>query len=410
MSIKIDDKSCVKCGVCEIQCPFGAIEMVGENMTITEKCTLCGACLDVCPVEAITRETIKTVTSMEKSDYHHVWVFIELHNGVPRNVGLELLGQGRLLADENKEKLVGVIIGEGSQKVANSIFNYGADEVIIVEGPQYGVYNTEVYTHVMATLIEKYKPATILIGATNNGRDLGPRVACRVKTGLTADCTDLGIDKETGNVEWTRPAFGGNIMATIVCPEHRPQIGTVRPNVFKKPIKDDMRTGNLISETVIIDDAKIRTRSINFIKNFDANHVNLEEAQFIVSGGRGLGKKENFEMIESLAEALSGTVGASRAVVDAEWISPLHQVGQTGKTVGPKVYIACGISGAIQHLAGMSSSDIIIAINKDPEAPIFDVADFGVVGDLTEVIPEFTKHILDYKNGTYMTRNLKNNG
>ncbi len=398
MAIIIDYDNCINCGCCEDQCPFGAIETIGGQITISEACTVCGACVEVCPVGALLKEIEKVRVNIDKSDYHNVWVFIELHNGQPRNVGYELLGQGRILADANGEKLIGVIIGEKAQSLAHEIISYGADEVIVVEGSQYADYNTDTYTYAMQVLINKYKPSIILIGATNNGRDLGPRIACRVGTGLTADCTGLGIDEETGNVAWTRPAFGGNIMATILCPLHRSQIGTVRPNVFKKPKNDSSRTGKIIVENIIMDESKIRTKRIGYIKTIEESQVNLEEAEFIVSGGRGLGKPENFQIVKELAEALGGSVGASRAAVDSEWIPALHQVGQTGKTVGPKIYIACGISGAIQHLAGMSSSDIIIAINKDPEAPIFDVADFGVVGDLFEVVPELTKLILNYKN------------
>lgn len=397
MAIKIDYDSCISCGLCVDQCPFGAIETIDGKVTITEACTICGACIDVCPVGAISKEEEEIIVNIDKNDYKNVWVFIELHKGMPRNVGLELLGQGRMLADANNEKLIGVIIGEKSRSIANEIVNYGADEVIVVEGPQYIDYNTDTYTNAMEVLINKYKPSTILIGATNNGRDLGPRIACRIGTGLTADCTNLGIDEETGNIAWTRPAFGGNIMATIICPLHRPQIGTVRPNVFKKLEKNTERRGRIISEKITMDESKIRTKIIDFIKSEEGPEINLEEAEFIVSGGRGLGKSENFKMIFELAEALDGSVGASRAAVDSEWISVLHQVGQTGKTVGPKVYIACGISGAIQHLAGMSSADIIIAINKDPEAPIFDVADYGVVGDVFEVVPELTKQIVNYR-------------
>ena len=397
MAIEIDYGICVNCGICEKKCPFGAIEIRDKKVMISEACTVCGACVEACPKGAISKKVEASCIDIDKNDYRNVWVFIELHDGVPRNVGLELLGQGRQLADANGEKLVGVIIGEKSYSVVNDIICYGADEVIVVEGSQYSNYNTDVYANAMEVLIKKYKPSTILIGATNNGRDIGPRIACRMSTGLTADCTGLGIDEETGNVEWTRPAFGGNIMATIVCPNHRPQIGTVRPNVFKRLKYDSSRLGVIVTENIQMDESKIRTRTVDFIKDMEESQVNLEDAEFIVSGGKGIGKPENFKMIRELADVLGGTVGASRAVVDDGWISALHQVGQTGKTVGPKVYIACGISGAIQHLAGMSSSDIIIAINKDPEAPIFDVADYGVVGDVLVVVPELTKKIQEYR-------------
>ena len=234
------------------------------------------------------------------------------------------------------------------------------------------------------------------IGATNNGRDLGPRVSCRLKTGLTADCTALDIDEESGNVAWTRPAFGGNLMATILCPDHRPQIGTVRPGVFKKC---DLVIGSaeIIKEDIRITQDQIRTQVLELIKEMDSEHVDLEGAEIIVSGGRGVGGPEGFAPVRALAKALGATVGASRAAVDSGWIAHAHQVGQTGKTVGPKLYIACGISGAIQHLAGMSGSDIVVAINKDPDAPIFDVADYGIVGNLFEVLPVLTEEILRAK-------------
>lgn len=324
---------------------------------------------------------------MDIKDYKNVWVFIETARGVARNVGLELLNQGRILAEANNEKLIAVIIGKDLDAAAKTVTAYGADEVILVEGEEYKDYNTDGYANAMVKLSEKYKPSVILIGGTIQGRDLAPRISCRLKTGCTADCTDLGVNAETGDIEWTRPAFGGNIMAAVVCSDTRPQIGTVRPGVFKKAQPDESKTVNMIKEEIWTPAEEIRTKLVDFIKSVEEAGVKLEEAEIVVSGGRGLGKPENFAIIKELADVLGGAVGASRAAVDAGWISPLRQVGQTGKTVGPKIYIACGISGAVQHLAGMSSSKIIVAINKDPDAPIFDVADFGVVGDLFEVIP-----------------------
>lgn len=399
MAIKIDLEKCVGCKLCEKQCPFAAIEIIDKKAYIKEGCTVCGSCIDACNLKAITKEEEAVASNVNKADYKNVWVYIELAKGKPRNVGLELLGQGRILADKQNEQLVAVVIGSSISNVTEELISHGADKVILVDNEKFKDYNTDSYTKIMEDLVIKYKPSTILIGATNNGRDLGPRLACRVNTGLTADCTDLGIDEETGNIAWTRPAFGGNIMATILCPNSRPQIGTVRPNVFKKPAVDASKTGEVISETINVDDKIIRTKLLDFIMAAGEEDINLEEADIIVSGGRGLGKPENFKLIEELAEALGGCVGASRAAVDAEWITPLRQVGQTGKTVGPKVYIACGISGAIQHLAGMSSSDIIVAINKDPEAPIFDVADYGIVGDLFEVVPALTEEVKKLRSG-----------
>jgi electron transfer flavoprotein alpha subunit len=337
------------------------------------------------------------VLMMNIVEYKNVWVFIENAYGEVRNVGLELLNQGRILAKAHSEKLVGVVIGKDVSAVVKSAIAYGADEVIVVEAEEYKDYNTDGYANVMVKLVKKYKPSVILIGASNNGRDLGPRIAGRLATGLTADCTGLGINEETGDVAWTRPAFGGNLMATILCSNTRPQIGTVRPGVFKKAQPDATRTANVIKEEIRTPAEEIRTKVIGFIKNLDEAAVNLEEAEIIVSGGRGMAKPENFALVKELADVLGGAVGASRAAVDAGWMPPLQQVGQTGKTVGPKIYIACGISGAIQHLAGMSSSDIIVAINKDPDAPIFDVADYAVVGDLFEVVPVLIDEIKKIK-------------
>lgn len=330
---------------------------------------------------------------MVLNEYENVWVYIETDGETPKNVGLELLSPGRRLADQSNQKLVAVVIGNNVKVAADAAIASGADEVILVEKPFLADYNTELYTSVFASLIEKYKPSSLLIGATNNGRDLGPRLSCRIKTGLTADCTGLDYDQESGNIAWTRPAFGGNLMATILCPDTRPQIGTVRPGVFRKTKADSSRTGNIHWEDVPVTAENTRTKLLEIIQNLEETTVNLEEAQIIVSGGRGVGGQENFSYIQDLADALGATVGSSRAAVDSGWISSAHQVGQTGKTVGPKIYFACGISGAIQHLAGMSSSDIIVAINKDASAPIFKVADFGIVGDLFEVLPALTAEI-----------------
>ncbi len=323
-----------------------------------------------------------------------LWVFVETdEQGKARNVGLELLNPGRRLADKQGGKLVALIIGNQLEDAIGEASAYGADKVIVVEGQEYTQYTTDAYATAICTLVEKYGPTTLMIGATNVGRDLGPRVSCRLQTGLTADCTALDVDEESGNMAWTRPAFGGNLMATIQCPNHRPQIGTVRPGVFKKGEKKEAGKAEVIREDIHIEADKIRTRIIEILQETGAGNVDLEGADIIVSGGRGVGGPEGFAPLEELATLLGGVVGASRAAVDSGWIPHAHQVGQTGKTVGPKLYIACGISGAIQHLAGMSGSDTIVAINKDPEAPIFDVADYSVVGDLKVVIPILIEEI-----------------
>lgn len=324
----------------------------------------------------------------------NLWVFIETsEEGKAKNVGLELLGPGRRLADGQGGELVGIVIGCKTDEAVKSAVAYGADKVIVVDGPEYKHYTTDAYTAAFYALVEKYGPTTILIGATNTGRDMGPRLACRLKTGLTADCTSLDIDAESGNVAWTRPAFGGNLMATILCPNTRPQIGTVRPGVFKKGEPDAARTAEIVREDIHVPAGQIRTTLLEVIKEAGGELVDLEGAEIIVSGGRGVGGPEGFAPVRELAAVLGATVGSSRAAVDAGWIPHCHQVGQTGKTVGPKLYIACGISGAIQHLAGMSGSDVIVAINKDPDAPIFNVCDYGVVGNLHEVLPALTAQI-----------------
>ena len=324
--------------------------------------------------------------------YKNIWVWIETSGGVARNVGLELLTPGRQMAAAVGQQLVAVVIGSKEKEAVKSAIGYGADQVILLEDECFTQYNTDVFTAALEQLIDKYKPDTILFGATTDGRDFAPRISSRVQTGLTADCTELSIDTDTGNVQWTRPAFGGNLMAVIECPNTRPQMGTVRPGVFKKGEFDGSRQVEIIKETVKVP-PEIRAKLVEAVADTAENMVNLEEAEIIVSGGRGLGNKENFAMLRELADVFGGVVGASRAAVDVDWIPHAHQVGQTGKTVGPKVYIACGISGAIQHLAGMSGSDTIIAINKDPEAPIFGVADYGIVGNVTEVVPALIKEI-----------------
>ena len=322
-----------------------------------------------------------------------LWVLIETkEDGSAQNVGLELLNPGRMLADKQGGALVAVVIGNNVDESVKAASSHGADKVIVVEGEEYTQYTTDAYATALCTLVEKYGPTSMMIGATPHGRDLGPRVSCRLQTGLTADCTALDIDEESGNVAWTRPAFGGNLMATILCPDHRPQIGTVRPGVFKKSDAVEAKA-EVIKEDIHVDAKDIRTQVLELIKEADGENVDLEGAEIIVSGGRGVGGPEGFEPVKALADVLGGVVGASRAAVDAGWIAHAHQVGQTGKTVGPKLYIACGISGAIQHVAGMSGSDCIVAINKDPEAPIFDIADYGVVGNLFEVLPVLTEEI-----------------
>lgn len=322
-----------------------------------------------------------------------LWVFVETkEDGSAKNVGLELLNPGRRLANKQGGALVAVIVGHKVDAAVEAAAAHDADTIIVIDGPEYADYTTDAYVIAMQHLVEKYGPTTLMIGATPNGRDFGPRLSCRLKTGLTADCTSLDIDEDSGDMAWTRPAFGGNLMATILCSDTRPQIGTVRPGVFKKATPVAAHA-EIIREEFHVAPEQIRTELIRVIQEAAGEIVDLEGAEIIVSGGRGVGGPEGFAPVRALAEVLGATVGASRAAVDSGWISHAHQVGQTGKTVAPKLYIACGISGAIQHQAGMSGSDCIVAINKDPEAPIFDIANYGIVGNLFEVLPLLTEEV-----------------
>ncbi|WP_129600267.1 electron transfer flavoprotein subunit alpha/FixB family protein [Anaerophilus nitritogenes] len=322
----------------------------------------------------------------DTSAYKNVWVFVEQREGKIMPVAIELLGEGRKLADQTGSQLCAIILGKGIEGLTQELISYGAEKVYVAEHDLLDKFTTDGYTKVISDAINEVKPEIVLVGATHIGRDLAPRIAARVDTGLTADCTKLAIDEEDKKILQTRPAFGGNIMATIVCPNHRPQMSTVRPGVMDKAIKDESRKGEVIKLDVKLDQADVRTEVVEIVKT-TKELVSLTDADVIVAGGRGLGKAEGFEMLKQLADKLGGVVGASRATVDAGWIDHSHQVGQTGTTVKPQLYIACGISGAIQHLAGMQESDIIIAINKNSNAPIFDVADYGIVGDIYDVVP-----------------------
>lgn len=400
MGLDILQDKCSGCGLCIPACPFNALTLVPREQlklpeskfkkiaVVNDACTLCGACLEACKFNAMKLEKAEKKGTANLQDYKGIWVFAEQRDGEIQDVVFELLSKGRDLADKLKEELCAVLLGDKMKEKAKTLFAYGADKVYLVEDPKLAEYNTDPYTDVMTDLINKYKPEIVLTGATSVGRALIPRVAVRVKTGLTADCTGLDIDDKEKILLQTRPAFGGNIMATIICPKHRPQMSTVRHKVFKKATPDESRSGQIIEEKANITHSRAK---IMEVLHEMKNKVNLAEAEIIVSGGRGLGGPENFKVIEELASELGGAVGASRSAVDAGWIPAYHQVGQTGKTVCPKLYIACGISGAIQHLAGMSSSDTIVAINKDPDAPIFHVADYGIVGDLFEVVPAMVK-------------------
>ncbi|MDN5347072.1 MAG: hypothetical protein PWP65_636 [Clostridia bacterium] len=343
----------------------------------------------------MSKEKEKCALCFKKEDYHGVWVFAEQHNGTISEVVYELLGVGRRLADQLKEKLGAVLIGFNIKKQAQRLIQYGADDVYVVDIEDAARFLEEDYAEVIVKLVEEYKPAVFLFGATALGKSLAPRVASRLQTGLTADCTSLEVDPEEKVLIQTKPAFGSDVMVSIVCRNKRPQMATVRPGVMKKVEMCAARRGNII-ENNHIPPLKLRSQVLNFSRK--QTEVQLEQAEVVVAVGRGLGKVENLKLIKELAGALGAAIGATRAVVDAGWISYQHQIGQTGKTVAPKIYIACGISGAIQHLVGMQSSEVIIAINKDPEAPIFDYATYGIVGDLMEVVPLLIKRIKTIKN------------
>jgi len=391
--ISVSSEKCIGCGICISSCPFGCITLVDGLAVISEDCRLCGACVEACPENAITiRETRREV---DLSAYKGVLVFAEQKDGAVHPVAFELLGKGRELAEQLKEPVYAVIIGSGVQQGAEELVARGADRVFVYDDPALAVFRDDPYSALLAELVLEEKPSIFLIGATVMGRSLGPKVAASLDTGLTADCTGLEIDPETGLLMQTRPAFGGNIMATIICPDRRPQMATVRYKVMREAERDPTLKGEIVEKAVDVDRLPDRIKVLDFQPV--AEEVSIIDADIVVSGGLGLGDPKGFELIEELAHVLGGAVGASRPTVDEGWIEYRHQVGLSGRTVRPKLYMACGISGAVQHLAGMKTSDVIIAINNDKEAPIFNVSSLGAVGDLYEVIPHIIEKIKEYR-------------
>ncbi|MFH1662757.1 MAG: electron transfer flavoprotein subunit alpha [Chloroflexota bacterium] len=418
---------CIACGArCQTSCPKDAIEMTqnGEPVISLEKCIGCLKCIKVCPADAIeiyftpeeqrildeikaqsstVAEPEAEVLSEEETaalakvkQYKGVWVFIEQTEGEPALVAWELLGVGAELARTLNVELCSVVIGNKVEKLCRESFAYGATRSYLIDAPVFKFYRTEPYCQSICYLVEKYKPEIMLIGATGLGRDLAGAVATKLETGLTADCTGLAID-DKGFLLQTRPAFGGNIMATIITENTRPQMATVRPRVMPLPVKDASLKGEIIRESMPLKEDDFTTKVLEIIKNSKLDAVDVTAADVIISGGRGMCSKENFSILQELADELDGVVGCSRSVVEAGWMPVERQVGQTGKTVRPKLYIACGISGAIQHLVGMQDSDVIIAINHDRQAPIFEVASYGIVGDVLKVVPAITRRIRELR-------------
>lgn len=400
MRIVVKSDKCSGCEICVASCPFTAIIMEKGRAFITEYCQSCRACLSACPEGAIIAMNEEgdyqaSAADPQLSAYKGVWVFAEQRDGKLAPVACELLGAGRRLADEVKAVLSAVLLG-ASEAEALELIRYGAERVYFSNAPIFNSFNDEPYSETLTTLIKKYRPEIVLAGATALGRSFFPRVAARLETGLTADCTSLEIEKETGNLIQIRPALGGNIMATIVCPGKRPQMATVRPRVMKAGPYDINRKGDIVrvkSEGLVSN-----TKVVDTIKEISENAVNLQEADIIIAAGRGVGGIKGIKLLEEFAQTIGGAIGATRAAVDEGWIPYSHQIGQTGKTVSPKLYIACGISGAVQHTVGMQSSDIIVAINKNPEAPIFNIATYGIVGDIFEVLPALIKKVKEIKS------------
>ena len=397
MKAIVDNQKCTVCGVCTDACPMGAISMRENRIEISDDCSLCGICVDTCEFGALSLPEVGAGPSDDLDSYRGVWVYAEWREGKVHGVSYELLSAGRILADKRGVGLAAVLIGSGlGDDMARELIAYGAEVVYVVDRPELAHFTDERYSKCLVELASRKRPEILLAGATSMGRSFIPRVAASLRTGLTADCTELDIGDE-GHLLQTRPAFGGNVMATIICPNRRPQMATVRPKVMK-PVRVGDRQGRIERVELPGECFTARVEVLEVIAEQDQT-AKLTEADVIISGGRGLRSGDNFNLIEGLAELVGGAVGASRGAVEEGWMAPSHQVGQTGRTVAPALYMAVGISGAVQHLVGMQGSQVIVAVNKDPHAPIFDVATFGVVADLFEFIPAFIKRIKREREG-----------
>ncbi|MBD3254509.1 MAG: 4Fe-4S dicluster domain-containing protein [Candidatus Lokiarchaeota archaeon] len=399
MSININTELCSGCGKCAKNCPYGGIEIRDDVACITGECNLCGACVEECPVDAIVIEhEVFKVPKMDISEYSGIMVIGEHFRNKIHRVVYQLLGKGRELADKLDVDLTAVVLASDLDDKLEELGRFGADKVIYVKSPILKDYYSDLYVDTLAEIVRERKPEIVLIGATPTGRDFAPRLSKRLYAGLTADCTGLDIEEKDGqkNLLQTRPTFGGNLMATIRTPTSRPQMSTVRPGIFDPIEKTDNKPEIEIIEKEFQEEDSV-TKILKIIDKGKAS-VNLEDAEIIVAGGRGVGNKENFKVIRDLADALNAEVAGSRVTVELEWIDHDRQVGQTGKTVNPRLYIACGISGAIQHIVGMENSEIIVAINKDPNAPIFNIAHYGIVADLHEFVPVLTEKIQEMKS------------
>ena len=394
--LRVDANKCIGCGVCEDQCAFGAIVVEDGCAVVGDGCTLCGGCVDACEAGALHIEEGAGREAADLSAWQGIWVFAEFRHGQVAPVTYELLGVGRRLADQRDTPLSAALLGSGVRAECDALIAAGADTVYLVDDPALAQYREDVYGRVLEELIRCYRPEVVLAGATAIGRSVIPQVATRLGAGLTADCTGLDIRPEDGTLLQTRPAFGGNIMATIECPDSRPQMATVRPNVMAPLEPDPERGGEVVEVEIGAEHLSSRVEVLETVVS-ETDQVNIQEVEVLVAGGRGVEGEKGFALIRELAEELGGAVAASRAAVDSGWISYPHQVGQTGKTVCPKLYIACGISGAVQHTVGMRSAEVVVAINRDENAPIFDVATYGLVGDLFEVVPLLARKIKEMK-------------